>query len=77
MSFKHPKMSQDKDNRTVGSFHIAGGHVIFVIGNGFHLLRSDYISLCEPSLRKETICFENKILQKSSVEDPSHIFRKT
>jgi hypothetical protein len=29
----------------VGNFHIAGGHVIFVVGNGFHLLRSDYISL--------------------------------
>jgi hypothetical protein len=37
---------------TVGNFRIAGGHVIFVVGNGFQSLRSDYISLRKPSLRK-------------------------
>jgi hypothetical protein len=44
--------SVDDCHRTVGNFRIAGGHVIFVIENGFQLLRIDYISLREPSLRK-------------------------
>jgi len=50
--FQLRKKEKSYDCHTVGNFRIAGGHVIFVVGNGFQLLRSDYISLRKPSLRK-------------------------
>jgi hypothetical protein len=62
--------------RTVGNFRIAGGHVIFLVENGLQLLRSNYISKREPSLRKQTNFFKKKNSAKITCGGPEPHFSK-